>query len=89
MWASHGALVVKNLPAMWETWIRSLGWEGPLEEGMATHSSILAWRISMDRGAWQATVHGVATSQTWLSMHVPLFLKTIKTSYMEEKLWPT
>ena len=39
------AQTVKNPPAMWETWIRSLGWEDPLEEGMATHSSILAWRI--------------------------------------------
>ena len=37
---------VKNLPAVWETWVRSLGWEDPLKEGMATHSSILAWRIS-------------------------------------------
>ena len=37
---------VKNLPAMWETWVRSLSWEDPLEEGMATDSSILAWRIS-------------------------------------------
>ena len=41
-----------------------LGWEDPLEEGTATHSSILAWENSMDRGAWQATVHGVAKSQT-------------------------
>ena len=54
--------MVKNLPAMWETWVRSLGWEDPLEKGMATHSSILAWRISMDRGAWWATVHGVTES---------------------------
>ena len=37
--------MVKNPPAMWETWVQSLGWEDPLEEGMATHSSILAWRI--------------------------------------------
>ena len=44
-WASLVAQVVKNLPAMWETWIRSLGWENPLEKGTATHSSILAWRI--------------------------------------------
>ena len=51
---------------MWETWVQSLGWEDPLEEGMATHSSILAWRIPMDTGAWQATVHGVTKSQTWL-----------------------
>ena len=47
--------------------ISSLGWEDPLEEGMATHSSILAWRIPMDRGAWQGTVHGVTKSRTWLS----------------------
>ena len=43
------------------------GLEDPLEEGMATHSSVLAWRIPMDRGAWQATVHGVAMSRTRLS----------------------
>ena len=53
---------VKNLPAMQETWVPSLGWEDPLKEGMATHSSILAWGIPMDRGAWQATVQGVAKS---------------------------
>ena len=52
---------------MQETWVRSLGWEDPLEEGMATHSSILAWRIPMDGGAWQAAVHGVAKSRTRLS----------------------
>ena len=57
-WASLVAQLVKNLPAMQETWVRSLGWEDLLEEGMATHSSILAWRIPMDRGAWKATVHG-------------------------------
>jgi len=60
------AQTVKNLHAMQETWVQSLGWEDPLEEGMATHSSILAWRIPMDRGAWWATVHGVAKSQTLL-----------------------
>ena len=59
--------MVKNLPAMQETWVQSLGWEDPLEEGMATHSRILAWRIPIDRGAWQATVHGVTKSQTLLS----------------------
>ena len=51
--------MVKNPPAMWETWVPSLGWEDPLEESMGTHSSILAWRIPLDRGAWEATVHGV------------------------------
>ena len=59
--------MAKNLLAMQETWARFLGWEDPLEEGMATHSSILAWRIPMDRGAWGATVHGVAKSQTKLN----------------------
>jgi len=49
---------------MQETCVRSLGWEDPLEEGMATHSSILAWRIPMDRGDWWARVHGVAKSWT-------------------------
>ena len=50
-WASLLAQMVKNLPAMRETWVCFLGWEDPLEQGMATHSSILAWRIPMDRGA--------------------------------------
>ena len=54
----HLDQMVKNPSAMWETWVQSLGWEDPLEEGMATHSSTLAWRIPMDRGAWWATVHG-------------------------------
>ena len=58
------AQLVNNLPAMWEIWVQSLGWEDPLEEGTATHSSILAWRISVDRGAWRATVRGVAKSGT-------------------------
>ena len=57
----------KNLLAVRETWVQSLGWEDALEEGMATHSSILAWRIPMDRGTWRATVHGIAKSQTRLS----------------------
>ena len=66
-WASLVAQTVKNLSAMPGTWVRSLGWEDPLEEGMATHSSILAWRIPRDRGAWWATVHRIAKSQTQLS----------------------
>ena len=60
------AQMVKNLPAMQETWLQSQGWEDPLEESMATHSSILAWRIPMDREAWRAIVHRVAKSQTQL-----------------------
>ena len=51
--------MVKNPPAIWETWVRSLGCEDSLAEGMATHSSILAWRIPVDRGVWRVTVHGV------------------------------
>ena len=54
-------------PATWETWVRTLRWEDLLEERMATHSSILAWRLPMSRGPWQATVHGVEKSRTRLS----------------------
>ena len=63
-WASLVAQLVKNPPAMQEPWVRSLGWEDPLEKGTASHSSILAWRIPMDRGAWLAAVHGAAKCQT-------------------------
>ena len=63
-WTSLVAQMVKNPPAMRETWVRSLGWEDPLEEGMETHSSILAWRMPVDRGAWKATVHRVAKNPT-------------------------
>ena len=59
--------MVKNPLAMQKTQIWSLGWEDPLEEGMATHSSVFAWRIPTDRGAWWALVHEVAKSQTQLS----------------------
>ena len=58
------AQLVKNLPEIWETWVQPLTREDPLREGMATHSSILTWRIPMDRGAWWATVQRVAQSQT-------------------------
>ena len=54
----------KNLPAMQKTWDRFLHWEDPLEKGMATHSSILAWRISQTEEPGRATVHGVTKSQT-------------------------
>ena len=57
------AQMVKNLPPVQETWVQFLGQEDPLEKGMATHSSILAWRIPIDRGTWQAAVHGVKKSQ--------------------------
>ena len=61
------AQTVKNPPAMRETWVWSLGWDNPLEECMATHSSILTWRIPMDRGAWRTTVQGITKSWTRLS----------------------
>ena len=60
-----GGYVQKTL----EMWVPSLGWEDPLEEGMATHSSILAWRILMDRGAWRAAVHGVAKRPSDYTQH--------------------
>ena len=63
-WASLVAQLVKNPPAMWETWLRSLGWEDPLEKGKASHSSILSWRIPMGKRAWHATVHEVTRSRT-------------------------
>ena len=62
-WASLVAQIVENPLSMQETRVGSLGWKNPLEETMATHSSILVWRISMDRGAWQAIVHAVGKSQ--------------------------
>ena len=57
--------IVKNLPAMWETWVRSLGWEDPLEKGMATHSSVLAWKIP-----WIKDPGGL---QSLLSKHACVF----------------
>ena len=74
-WDSLMTQMVKNLPAMWENWIQSLGWEDPLEKGMATHFilGILAWsgysclENSMDRETWWVIVHGVAKSRARLS----------------------
>ena len=63
-WASLVTQMEKKPLAMWKTWVRSLSWEEPLEEDLATHCSILAWRIPIDRGAWRVTVHEVSKSQT-------------------------
>ena len=63
--ASVVAQMVKNPPAMWETWVRSLDWEDPLEKGTATQSSILAWKIPWTEESGR--LHGVAKSQTRLS----------------------
>ena len=65
--ASLVSQMVKNLPATQEAWVLSLGGEDPLGEDITTHSSILAWRNPVDRGAWRTAVHGVAKSRTWLS----------------------
>ena len=72
---------------MQETWVRSLGWEDLMEEGMATHSSIFAWKITMDGGAWWATVYGVAKSQTQLSdqaQHMPCHESRKKENYVRK-----
>ena len=66
-WVSLVTQMVKNLPAMQEIWVQTLDWEDTLEMGMSTHFSILAWRIPMDRGAWQTTIHEVPKSHTRLS----------------------
>ena len=59
------AQTVKNLPAMQQTWVQSLDWEDPLEKGMATPSSILAWRIPMDREPWRATGATTPPGSPW------------------------
>ena len=59
--------MVKNPRAVQEIWIQSLGWENPMEEGMAIHSRILAWRIPPDGEAWKVTVYAAAKSRTRLS----------------------
>ena len=73
--ASLVAEMVKNLPAMQETQVWSLGWEDSLEKGMATHSSILAWRIPMDRGAWWAySLWGYRVRHDWVIKHRMTFI---------------
>ena len=67
---------------MQETWVKSLGLEDPLEEEIATHSSILAWRIPMDRGAWQATVHRVAIVEHNLVTNTFTYLHFLVLSYV-------
>ena len=73
--ASLVAQMVKNLPAMEETWVQSLGWEDPLEKGVATHSSVLAWRVPWTEGP--GTVHSAAKSCTRLSSFTFHLLRTV------------
>ena len=77
----------KSPLAIWETWVRSLGREDPLEERMATHSGCLAWRIPMYRGAWQATVHGVTKSRAGLSDFYFHFLEMGKATHSSILAW--
>ena len=63
-WTSLVAQLVRNLPAMWETWVRSLGWEDPLEKGTSTHSTILAWRIPLSLHYCIVVVQSL--SRVWL-----------------------
>ena len=90
-------LLVKNTPASVgdiEMWVWSLGQEIPdllLEEGMATHSSILAWKIPMDRGARWATVHSIAKNWTWLKqliLHGELSYELVEVSYDFNSFFP-
>ena len=82
-WTSLVAHTVKNLPAVQEAWVPSLGWEDPWMGGMATHSSILAWRIPKKRGAWQATVHGATKSWTRLT-HTQLIYNIVLVSGVQQ-----
>ena len=85
--------MVKHLPAMWETWVQSLGQEDPLEKKMATHFSTLAWRIPVDKEAWRATVHGVAksriqlgdwtTTEYWVTSFLPPTVRMVMKSESE------
>ena len=78
--------MVKNTPTMWETWVWFLIWEDPLEKGKATHSSILAWRIPIDRGVLWATVHGVAKNRTQLSTESAFGLKGTMLLFLTTRL---
>ena len=88
--------MVNNMPAMWEAWVRSLGWEDPLEEGMATHSSILAWGIPMDSGGLQcksckeSTIEQLSIAHrelrsTCCMAHTVLFLHFLNSSFPIDK----
>ena len=87
-WASLMAQLVKNLPALWESWIPSLGWEERLEEGMATHSRILTWRIPMDKGACglQSMVLQ-RVGHDWATKHTVCHLQEKITAPKSKRAW--
>ena len=74
-WVSLVAQLVKSLPAMWETWVRSLGWDDPLEKGKAAHSSILAWRF---HGLYSPWVPKESDMTEWLSLHLGIMICSMK-----------
>ena len=74
-WASLVAQLVKNPPAMWETWVRSLGWEDPLEKEMATHSSTLAWKMPWMQECGGLQSMGSQESNTTEQLHFHLAMK--------------
>ena len=80
-WGFPGGSVIKNLPAMQEKRFRSLNWEDPLEEGTGNPLQCSCWRILMDRGAWQTTVHGSQNSWTqlndWTRMHAHILARKL------------
>ena len=82
-WASLVIQSVKNLPAMWETWVRSLSWEDPLEEDMATDSSILAWRIpwTEEPGMLQS-MGSQRVSHDWATKHTHIYIYTYTHIYV-------
>jgi len=81
--------MVKNLPVMQETWVQSLGWKDTLEKGTATHSSILAWRIPMNNGAWQLQSMGFQKSDMTeqLSTHTHNFISQSLERQLGEGTW--
>jgi len=82
-WASLVVQVVKNLPTVQETWVRSLGWEDYLEKGMATRASNLVWRVPVDRAAWWESMGSQRVGHDWLTKHTHTatlsFLRTLHT----------
>ena len=74
---------------MWETWVQSLGQEDPPEKRMSIHSSILAWRIPMDRVAWWAPLHGIASLAAQLVKNLPAMQETRFNSWVRRDRLPT
>ena len=87
-WASLVAQMVKNPPAMQETWVQSLGWDYPMEEGIVTHPTILAWRIPKDRGACGLQSMGSQrVRHSWAIVKVYEFYKLTSISKQQTELW--